>query len=378
MVEKDSGLYVPAYFGRFLDSLASEVENLILFSHLPEEVDFNRNEYRLKEANIQVVYLPKKGSFPHQLLVQRQVQKIFKKNAEKFDVLLMRGPTPLMPAIGEALSDKPKALLMVGDYLSGFDSIEQPAWRKFLIKCYWQYIYRRIFKICESSLVIPNSEKLREQFEKSAEKIVMTHTTSLTENDLFKRSDTCQNQQIKLLYTGRVVAEKGLINVLTALEKLRSDGFELSFQVIGWSDQKDDFLKLFLKEIDQKKLNQYVSVVGYQPIEELNEVYNRADIFVNASTSDFEGFPRTIWEAMAHSLPVVATGVGSIPEYIGDFVNLVPPKNADLLADAIQEVIVNGEYRREIIEKGFQLASDVTLEKQTGAMVKEIENYAKR
>ncbi len=349
---------------------------MILFSHLPEEVDFGRNEYLLQQPNVQVVFLPKKGSFPHQLLIQGQVQKIFKKNADKFDVMLLRGPTPLMPAIGEALPDKPKALLMVGDYLSGLDSIEQPAWRKFLIKCYWQYIYKRIFKITESSLVIPNSEKLREQFEKSAEKIVMTHTTSLTEKDLFKRSDTCQKPQIKLLYTGRLVAEKGLINVLTAIEKLRNEGFELSFQVIGWADRKDDFLKLFLEEIDRKNLRQFISIVGYQPIEELNEAYKQADIFINAS--DFEGFPRTIWEAMAHSLPVVATAVGSIPEYIGDFVHLVPPKNAEVLADAIREVIVNGEYRREIIEKGFQLASEITLEKQTGAMVKEIENYAKR
>ena len=351
---------------------------MILFSHLPEEEDLKRNEYLLQEPNIQIVYLPKKGSFPHQLLIQRQVQKIFKKNAEKFDIMLLRGPTPLMPAIGEALSNKPKALLMVGDYLSGLDSIEQPAWRKFLIKCYWQHIYRRIFKIAEGSLVLPNSEKLRKQFEKSAEKIVMTHTTSLTEKDLFKRSDTCQNPQIKLLYTGRIVAEKGLINVLTALAKLRNDGFALSFQVIGWADQKDDFLKHFMEEIDRKKLNQYISIVGYQPIEELYKAYKQADIFINASTSDFEGFPRTIWEAMAHSLPVVATAVGSIPEYIGNFVHLVPPKDADLLADAIQEVIVNGEYRREIIEKGFQLASEISLEKQTGVMVKEIENYAKR
>ncbi len=44
-------------------------------------------------------------------------------------------------------------------------------------------------------------------------------------------------------------------------------------------------------------------------------ITKKADIYVIASRSS-EGFPRTIWEAMAHCLPVVATKVGSIPAFI--------------------------------------------------------------
>ena len=108
---------------------------------------------------------------------------------------------------------------------------------------------------------------------------------------------------------------------------------------------------------------------------ELLAYYRRADIFIIASQSSFEGFPRVIWEAMASGLPVVATQVGSIPAYIGNSAVLVPPKNCDGLVQAICIILENKDLRQKLIRNGIKLAQENTLEKRADEMITHIERW---
>jgi len=110
---------------------------------------------------------------------------------------------------------------------------------------------------------------------------------------------------------------------------------------------------------------------------ELFQFYRQADIFVLASKSSSEGFPRTIWEAMAHSLPVVATRVGSIPDFIDGAAVLVPPKDEPALENAICSLLHDSELRKINIAAGLKLARQVTLEAQVPQMVKTIEDWVR-
>jgi glycosyltransferase involved in cell wall biosynthesis len=71
-----------------------------------------------------------------------------------------------------------------------------------------------------------------------------------------------------------------------------------------------------------------------------------SDLFVLPSLDD--AFPTVLLEAMAAGLPVVATNVGGIPEIIdsGEVGVLVPPADADALAEAIDSLL-NDVVRRE-------------------------------
>ena len=84
-----------------------------------------------------------------------------------------------------------------------------------------------------------------------------------------------------------------------------------------------------------------------------------------------EGFPRTIWEAMAHSMPVVATKVGSIPFFLNDNDNclLIKPKSVKKLYNAIKKIINDKNLRKKIIKNGFKLASEQTIENRSKEMV---------
>jgi glycosyltransferase involved in cell wall biosynthesis len=81
-----------------------------------------------------------------------------------------------------------------------------------------------------------------------------------------------------------------------------------------------------------------------------------ADIFVLPSRS--EGFSNALIEAMAASLPVVATRVGGNPEAVEDGVTglLVPPEDPDALADALQELLSDSERSWAMGGAGRRLA----------------------
>ena len=77
-----------------------------------------------------------------------------------------------------------------------------------------------------------------------------------------------------------------------------------------------------------------------------------SDIFVLPSFS--EGLPLSVLEGMAQALPIVATTVGGIPEVVTHNQEglLVPPKNAELLADALAQVVRNKELCRSFGRAG--------------------------
>ncbi|MFH1071698.1 MAG: glycosyltransferase, partial [Candidatus Glassbacteria bacterium] len=78
---------------------------------------------------------------------------------------------------------------------------------------------------------------------------------------------------------------------------------------------------------------------GALPPEEIPALMRAADVFCLPSWR--EGWPNTVVEALACGLPVVATGVGGIPEMIREGENglLVPLRDAWKLTDGLRKAI---------------------------------------
>ena len=97
------------------------------------------------------------------------------------------------------------------------------------------------------------------------------------------------------------------------------------------------------KQIADAKLQDHVSLAGF--ISHANQYLKALDVFVLPSLK--EGLPYVIMEAMAAGLPVIATNVGGMPDMIadGDVGILVPPKDSQALAKAIETLAANPEKR---------------------------------
>ncbi|MGQ9517897.1 MAG: glycosyltransferase family 4 protein [Anaerolineae bacterium] len=375
MLRRPDGLYTPGYLGRFLDSLAKHCEHLVCFMHSPLPDEENIMDYRLLSSNLEYVDIGPHTSVPRRTLAVGNVIQQVRGHRADLDVMLIRGPSPLLPFIAWAVRPVPTALLLVGDYLAGIDDLPQPWWRKELIRL-WSYAnFLGQMRVAKRSLTFVNSRLLYDQLKDRIPHLVETRTTTLNETDFYYREDTCQHPPYRLLYTGRISVSKGLTDVVEALAVVVGDGIDAVFEMAGPLEPNDPAMEEVFTTAERLRIRDRVRYHGYKPVgPELFELYKQADIFVIASRSS-EGFPRVIWEAMAHSLPVVATRVGSIPHLLASSALLVAPGQPEELAQAIADLLRRPSLRREQIRRGVTLARRKTLELQISGMISAIQGY---
>jgi glycosyltransferase involved in cell wall biosynthesis len=150
---------------------------------------------------------------------------------------------------------------------------------------------------------------------------------------------------------GRITPQKGQHVVLDAALEVARRGRALRVIFVGAPGPhsfEDDFylssLRLFVRD---SSLEGQVTWAGYQ--EDPNPVYGVCDIVVIPSTVS-EGLPMVAIESMQLGIPVIGSNVGGIPEIVRDGVNgfLVPPNNAEALADRIQQLLDDGELLKRM------------------------------
>jgi glycosyltransferase involved in cell wall biosynthesis len=363
---------VPGFMGRFLDILAEQCDHLTCFFHeAVSAVSRSLCDYKLHSANITCVNLGPPRSAWLCSLYPDPFLKRFNPYRSQVHALLIRGPSPLLPPLARAASGLPIILLLVGDYQESSAVLAQPAWRKFLVRIWARWYTNQQLEIARQSLTFVNSHRLYCQLEPFILDLHETRTTTLETNDIFERSDTCLQRPIRLLYTGRYTVAKGLFDILEAMALLVDRGENVVLDLVGWPESgEEDLIERLLTAAKGMGLSERVVDHGYKPVgPDLFAFYRRADIYVIASQSSFEGFPRTIWEAMVHSLPVVATRVGSIPDFAEGAAELVQPRDPTELARALADVIHKAGLRHDLISRGMELARKNTLNTQVGAMV---------
>jgi glycosyltransferase involved in cell wall biosynthesis len=99
-------------------------------------------------------------------------------------------------------------------------------------------------------------------------------------------------------------------------------------------------------------------VTGKLPPEELDKYYQEASVFCLPTYR--EPFGVVFIEAMAAHLPIVATRVGAIPDFVEEGRNgfTVEPGDIQALAEALLQLLKNPELCRSFGEHSFRLTRD--------------------
>ena len=126
----------------------------------------------------------------------------------------------------------------------------------------------------------------------------------------------------------------------------------MKFVLIGrTNDERDEEYAAKLRQyVDHMALTENVKFVGW--CSNMPRVLSALDLFVLPSSN--EGLPRSILEAMAAAVPVVATNVGGNAELVVAERTglLVPPRDPDALAAAIERLLGAPETAREMGRAG--------------------------
>lgn len=376
IVKKEAELNVPSYLGVFIDSLAKSVEELYLVLHQANYEEAKEADYTLISKNIRFIDLGTKTPAWHRAIFHQKILKKSLKQIETCDVFLVRSPSPLAPYFKRYINRPKLIFLVVGDYAESVIHEKATSFRQWVTMKYLvfnDYLFRKAMLTTDT---IVNSPVLFAKYKPTARSIHQIKTTTLSEADFFYRNDTCLNSPIHVLYTGRIDPLKGLFELVEAIAQLSKKNMYLILDLVGWESVEGNPVEKRLKEFSrQLGIEKKVVFHGKKSIgEELNEMYRMADIYVIPSYE--EGFPRTIWEAMANSLPVVATRVGAIPRYLKDGTDaiFIEPKKTEDITRAIEILIKNPLLRQTLIRNGMKQAESNTLQLQTQNLLDIIKN----
>lgn len=135
-----------------------------------------------------------------------------------------------------------------------------------------------------------------------------------------------------ILAVGRFHSAKDYPNLLHAFAKLIKQNQSKPVLIIAGDGEERDHIEHLISSLE---LQSDVYLLGRR--DDIPELMSAVDLFVLSSS--FEGFGLVVAEAMASKTFVVATDCGGVKEVMGEYGLLVPPKNAELLAQQLLSAI---------------------------------------
>ena len=167
--------------------------------------------------------------------------------------------------------------------------------------------------------------------------------------DIFIPHKEIKRNPTKLITTASAdVAIKGLDFSLKSLASLIDDFPEISLMVIGKIKKDGHTSRL----IDELGIKDKVFFKTNLTKEEIAKEYASSSIAIVSSL--YEGFGYPVIEAMSCEIPLIASNVSSIPELVGDYAKLIPPKNITELSNSIRSILNNYSYYKNIAVRGRQ------------------------
>ncbi|MCD1189297.1 glycosyltransferase [Vibrio cholerae] len=213
--------------------------------------------------------------------------------------------------------------------------------------------YKAICKSAYKRLYSCNGIGLAEKLEKDIKKKAFVFNESLLKDEHYKfieNREINNNSLINVLYVGYLRPAKGLTYLLQSINEIVHERkLNIRLNIVGDGDYKDELILL------AKKLEIENNIIFHGHVnfgEELINHYRTSDIFILPSLS--EGSPRVILEAMANSLPVIATNVGNIPNLLADDRGIcISAQSSIEISDALVRYVNNDQYRHSVINKAF-------------------------
>lgn len=218
-----------------------------------------------------------------------------------------------------------------------------------IVKYFWQWgRFKEFYLLCASAYAAADYSKVH-SFRDKAYKwgyFPKTETYSNLERVVNSKKNT------SILWVGRLVQWKHPDASIEVAKKLKNDGYSFHLNVIGNGVLEEEIKK----KVWDEGLNDYVTVLGALPPEQVRSYMEEAGIFL--FTSDFnEGWGAVLNESMNSGCAVVAShAIGSVPFLIQDGFNglIYENGNQEDLYKKIKFLLDNPEKQKHLGREAYK------------------------
>ena len=270
----------------------------------------------------------------------------------KVDTDILHYHMPFIFAVIAHFIARPKYKKLYITYHSdiiGYDKIMKPFW--FLYKKFIE----QVDKIHVLSPNIIESSKIINPYKEKC--VVIPQGINLKDN-----SNGEKVSQIKAKYKGkkilfslgRLVKYKGFIYGIEAMKKVDS-----AVYLIGGSGPLKEYFENYIKE---NQLGNKVILLDRVDDKELDNYYKACDIYLFPSIMQSEAFGIVQLEAMKYGKPVINTNLGTGVNYVSIHNETglsVEPKNSDELADAINKLLNDDNFRETLGQNAVKRVEEI-------------------
>ena len=153
-------------------------------------------------------------------------------------------------------------------------------------------------------------------------------------------------KELVLGYLGRIEPNKGMGEMLSAMERLKDEGRKIRLRIAGKEEREGEYLPKF-----REALGEDFEYCGLVSGERKREFLESLDVFVMPTY--FEGLPMSLLETMSYGAVPVVTEVGSIPTVVKDGENglFVKVKDVNSICNALKKLDEDRELLAQMSEK---------------------------
>lgn len=155
-----------------------------------------------------------------------------------------------------------------------------------------------------------------------------------------------KDDDIYLVTTGRLTFKNATDDIISALSKLPNN---IHLLVLGKGEEGPKLQK----QADVLDVGDRVKFVGFVDYKNIPEYFSVSDIFIRPSRS--EGFGNSFIEAMAAKLPVIATPVGGIVDFVSDKETGIfcSPDNPQSIVKAVNLLLEDKLLKENIVKNAY-------------------------
>jgi glycosyltransferase involved in cell wall biosynthesis len=238
-------------------------------------------------------------------------------------------------------------------------NLQYPSFDASTIDPHWLELEKTIYQRADINFVRSThvQRSMIEDYGCPPQKVALVYAGSNVTIDPHRQIDPAKYHSKRILFVGVDWPRKGGPQLVAAFKRVLQAHPDAHLTIVGCSPQVDV---------------PNCTVVGKLTVDELSPYYDQAAVFCMPTRR--EPFGVVFIEAFSHKLPIVATRLGALPDFVlpGESGYLVDPiNNVEQLAEALIDLLGNPAKCQAFGERGYQIALQRYTWENTSRLIRE-------